>query len=124
MALLDELREMGVDVDEGVERMMGNSSLYRNMLVKFWEMVTAYAASVDFESGDYSKLIDETHKLKGASGNLSIVPLYEAYSEMVSLLRDGKAQQAAAVYRRCLPVQDRILGCIQKAEEGQGDAGQ
>ncbi len=116
MDLLDELRKLGVDVDGGLDRMMGNSTLYRNMLIKLCEMVKECADNMDFESGDYPKMIDETHKVKGASGNLSVTPLYEAYSEMVSLLRAGKAEQAAAVYQQTLPIQDKIMACIEKAK--------
>ena len=39
MNLLEELKNLGVNVDEGIERLMGNASLYERMLFKFLEMM-------------------------------------------------------------------------------------
>lgn len=39
MSLLDEMKELGVNVDEGLKRFMGNSSLYERMFGSFVKMI-------------------------------------------------------------------------------------
>ncbi len=114
MALLDELKALGVNVDEGLERMMGNSSLYERMLVKFVKVMNDLEVSPDFDNNDYAEIIEKTHTIKGASGNLSVTPVYEAYTEIVNLLRSDKPEEAKEILRNILPVQKEILACIEK----------
>lgn len=99
MALLDELKALDVNVDEGLERMMGNSSLYERMLVKFVKVMNDLEVSPDFDNNDYAEIIEKTHTIKGASGNLSVTPVYEAYTEIVNLLRSDKPEEAKEILR-------------------------
>ena len=39
MSMLDELQEIGVDVNEGLQRFMNNTSLYEKMLRTFPNMI-------------------------------------------------------------------------------------
>lgn len=114
MDLLGELKALGVNIDEGMERMMGNTSLYERMLGKFVKMMKDLEVSPDFDENDYAGIIEKAHTIKGASGNLSVTPVYEAYTEIVDLLRSAKPQQAKEVLKNILPVQEEILACIEK----------
>lgn len=112
MGLLDELKNMGVNVDEGVDRLMGNVSLYERMLVKFGEMMKKSPVSPDFDCNAYADVIEAAHAVKGAAGNLSITPIYEAYSEIVSLLRAGQPEKAKEILEGIQTAQKDILECI------------
>lgn len=114
MVLLDELKNLGVNVDEGLNRLMGNASLYERMFVKFYEMMKKAPVNPDFDSNDYADVIEVAHAVKGSAGNLSITPIYEAYAEIVSLLRAGKPEEAKKILKKVQPVQTEILGCIEK----------
>ena len=114
MGLLEDLKALNVNVDEGLERMMGNSSLYERMLVIFIKVMNDLEVSPDFDNNDYAEIIEKTHTIKGASGNLSITPIYEAYTEIVNLLRSDKPDEAKQILRDILPVQKEILACIEK----------
>lgn len=114
MDLFEELKKYGVDVEEGIDRMAGNAGLYRQMLAKFSEMARAFSADVDFEAGDIAETADQVHALKGTAGNLSVVPLYEAYTKILALLRGGDPKKAKAAYEEILPIQDKIVACIEK----------
>lgn len=114
MGLLEDLKDLGVNVEEGMNRLMGNASLYERMLGKFAGMVKDAAITPDFDSDDYADVIEKAHAIKGASGNLSITPVYEAYTEIVNLLRKEQPQQAKEVLEKVLPVQTEIINCIEK----------
>lgn len=115
MNLIQELKSLGVDTDKGLERMGGNSSLYERMLVKFVDMIKSSPVQVDFDCSDYSDILESAHAIKGASGNLAITPIYEAYSEIVRLLRAQQPEQAKTIIEKVLPVQTSILNCIEKS---------
>lgn len=114
MGLLEELKELGVNTDEGVQRLMGNASLYERMLGSFIKLVhdTPIEAG-DFDCDDCWELIEKTHALKGASGNLSVTPVYDAYTEIVNLLRQGNPGEAKVLFEKILPVQTKIIECIE-----------
>ena len=58
----------------------------------------------------------QTHTLKGVTGNLSLTPLYNAYTEITNLLREQKYDDARAALEKILPVQNDILSCIEKSK--------
>lgn len=113
MDLLDELRSLGVDIDGGLKRIMGNEKLYRRLLGSFVKMAKNNEILPDFDAADCTEAIEKAHAIKGTAGNLSITPLYEAYSEILNLLRSGKPEEARTVLQKILPVQKEILACIE-----------
>ena len=114
MGLLDELRLLGANVDEAVERMMGNEAFYQKMLGKFPAMLESAALSTDFDGSDCGPVVEKAHTLKGVTGNLSLTPLYEAYTEITNLLRAEEAEAARELLTEIQPVQEKIVACIKK----------
>lgn len=114
MNMMQELKALGVNTDEGILRMNGNVSLYERMLFKFADMMKNLSVLLDFDCDNYDEIIDVAHTIKGTSGNLSVTPVYDAYSEIVRLLRAGEPEQAKKILEQVLPVQADILKCIEK----------
>ena len=57
---------------------------------------------------------EKAHALRGTSGNLSITPVYEAYTEIMNLLRAGRPDEAKQLIAKIIPVQEQIVSCIEK----------
>lgn len=114
MSLFEELKSLGVNIDEGLGRINGNEKLYTRLLGSFVKSINANYITPDFDESDCTSAIEKTHAIKGTSGNLSITPVYEAYSQIVDLLRKGETGQAKAILEKVLPVQDQIVECIKK----------
>ncbi len=114
MDLLEELKQLGVDIDGGVARLGGNEGLYRKLLGSFVKAINQYYVGTDFDGKEYADVIERTHAIKGAAGNLSITPVYEAYTKIVELLRSDQPEQAREVLADILPVQENIIQCIEK----------
>lgn len=113
MEFMDELENLGVDVKEGLDRVMGDESLYQMMLEMFVNSIrTSPIRQEDFDRKDLDELIGRVHTLKGTAGNLSILPLFTRYTEMLTLLRGGKPEEAKAVFAKTLAVQNNIVDCI------------
>ena len=115
MSLLEELKGLGVNVDEGLGRVMGDASLYEMMLGMFVDAIATTPISLEeFSGSDLEELIRKVHTLKGTTGNLSLTPLFDGYMEALGLLRGNQPAQARAVFERMLPVQDKIVDCIKR----------
>lgn len=114
MSLLQELKDLGVETDDGLERMGGNAPLYERMLVKLKDMIKNSPVRADFDFNDYEDVLESAHSIKGAAGNLAVTPIFECYSEFVRLLREQQPEQAKQVFEKALPVQNAILDCIER----------
>ncbi len=114
MNLIQELKGLGVNTDEGLQRMGGNSSLYERMLVKLKDMIKDSPVRMDFDCNDYSDIVEAAHAIKGASGNLAVTPIYKFYSEFVKLLREQQPERAKEILEKALPVQNAIIECIER----------
>ncbi|MCH5193432.1 MAG: hypothetical protein J1F11_05675 [Oscillospiraceae bacterium] len=114
MSLIDDLKALGANTDEALGRFMGNASLYERMLGKLPPAVESNQVMPCFESGDNQGALEKAHTLKGVTGNLSLTPLYKAYSDAVTLLRDNKPDEAKEIIEKILPVQDEFIACIEK----------
>ena len=117
MSLLEELKTLNVDVDGGLKRIAGNEKLYIKLLGSFTKSINTYKVDADFDGNDYNDIIEKAHAIKGVSGNLSITPVYEAYTKVVDLLRAGKPEEARPILKEVLPVQEEIIACIEKYNE-------
>ena len=115
MDLLNELEGLGVNVKEGMERVMDDKDLYTMMLDMFVTAIdTTPIQPEDFDGETLDGLIGKIHTLKGTTGNLSIQPLFTRYTQSLTLLREGKPAEAKAAYLELLPFQEKILECIRR----------
>ncbi len=114
MSLFEDLKSLGVNVDEGLKRINGNEKLYTRLLGSYVKSIDANYITPDFDEADCTPAIEKTHAIKGTSGNLSITPVYEAYSQIVDLLRKGNPAEAKVLIEKILPVQNEIVECIKK----------
>lgn len=117
MSLLNDLKELNVNIDEGLERFMNNTALYERMLGKLVPTVKDLEVMSYFESGDLDTALANAHTLKGVMGNLSITPLYNAYTEIVALIREGNPEKAKDKLAEILPEQEKIMACIEKKNQ-------
>lgn len=112
MDILEELKELGADVDEGLGRFMKNEGLYKRMLAKLPSNIEKLEVLSFIEAGDAQTALSNAHTLKGVTGNLSLTPLYKAYTDIVALFRADKPEEAKARLLEVLPIQEKIVACI------------
>lgn len=112
--IITELKALGANIDEAMNRFMNNKELYQKMLLKLPPNIEKLPVLSLIETGDNEGALANAHTLKGIMGNLSITPLYEGYTKIVDLFRAGKPQEAQSVLESILPVQEDIVACINK----------
>lgn len=98
MNLLEEMKELGVDTDEALDRVMGDIDTYEMLLGIFSSTVKDNPINLEeFGNTDLEPLIRKIHMFKGVTGNLSIKPLYSGYQEVLNQLRSGQTEAAGQV---------------------------
>lgn len=114
MDLISELEALGVDTQDALKRFSGNSDLYKRMIGKFPASAEGLEVMSFMKDGDYATAVSNAHTLKGVTGNLSITPLYTAYTEIVNCLRANEPEKAIQTLENILPVQQQIINCIKE----------
>lgn len=114
MGMIEELKGLGVNADEGIARFMNNAALYEKMVKRFVDSAEKTKVLEFLESGDLETAKANAHNLKGVTGNLSLTPLYLGYSEIMTLLRNNDIEQARQKLGEILVTQDAIVDCIKK----------
>lgn len=114
MKLLEELEAEGADIAGGLQRLGNKADFYVRMLGRLPGLVKEKSVTESLIENDPALAVENAHAIKGAAGNLSVTPLYEAYSEIVTLLRDHNNVAAVQALQKAMPVQDRILSIIEK----------
>lgn len=114
MELLSELEGMGINTGEALRRFSNNSALYVRMLGKLPATIADLQVMPYIKSGEIDTAISNAHTLKGLTGNLSLSPLYVAYTEITNDLRAGNAEKAQSELEVILPLQNDIIACIEK----------
>lgn len=87
MITIDDLKNYGANVEEGLSRCMGNEALYLKLvaIVPGEEGFKKLKDDIDFKNLDAA--FESAHALKGVTGNLSLTPLYEPLVSITELLR-------------------------------------
>lgn len=87
--LLKELAENKVDIDNTIERFLGNKDLYLKFLNKFLAD-TNYEMFINaLKEKDYENAQRHVHTLKGVSANLGLIPIFDCASQINSKLRSN-----------------------------------
>ncbi len=116
MGLIEDVALLGADTNDGMTRCMGKPELYERMLKKLPKVVEEAPVMPYVQSGDLDTALSNAHTLKGVVGNLSLVPLFNNYTEIVNLFRDAKPEKATELLAETLKIQQSFLDCIKKYE--------
>ena len=82
-----ELEELGVELDEVMERFIGDEDLYFECMEQFVQDPAFGKLGESLGIRDYEEAFSQAHSLKGVSGNLGLTKMYQAVCEIVEPLR-------------------------------------
>ena len=108
MITIEELKDLGADVETGLSRCLGNEALYLKLVgmglgdAKFEELGTA------LDAGNLTKAFELCHALKGVIGNLALTPLYEALSDMTEKLRAREEADYQTMYSNIIEIRSKF----------------
>ncbi len=108
----EELISLGIDLDGALQRFLGKKAIFEKMLKKLPQAVADCPVAEYFEKKDYETAFANAHTLKGLAGNLSVTPMFEAYSDICDKLRAKDGEAAYEVLKNILPEQEKIIAYI------------
>ena len=104
---VEQLRALGCNTSEGLQRCMNNESFYLMLVNKFISTTDLSKLENALRENDLETAFKEAHSLKGVVGNLSLTPLFNVLVEMVEPLREKKQMDYLPVIFRqgfnCFP---------------------
>ncbi len=103
MITVEKLREMGCNVDEGLERCFGNEEMYLRLVGMIPGDANFDGLKAAIEQDDIKQAFEHAHALKGVLGNLSLTSMYDTAVTITELLR----AETVMDYR---PLLDELLG--------------
>ncbi|BBD09113.1 CHASE domain-containing protein [Desulfovibrio ferrophilus] len=108
----------GLDIPLGLERLGGNASLFRRLLIDFAHQHSDFdeQLSAALAAEDFSSAHTLVHTIKGVSGNIAAMDLHHAASALVHDLRRNHPPEAQALtqFRHEL---SRLLASLQLVTE-------
>jgi HPt (histidine-containing phosphotransfer) domain-containing protein len=105
---VDNLRDFGANVDEGIRRCVNNETFYLTMVQKALNDKSFDQLNEAVDSKDIDRAFEVAHALKGVLGNLALTPMFETVSEMVELLR-SKTDTDYSIYTEKINAQKKQL---------------
>lgn len=93
-SLLDKLEDMGAEVEETLDRLMGDEELYLEYLVQFPENQSIIDLRKSVDAKDSEQAMKDVHTLKGMALNLGLLPLVDVCMDMLLDFRAGKDEEA------------------------------
>ncbi len=96
---LETLGKFGANVEEGLTRCMNNEAFYLRLVGMALNDKTFESLGTALSENDLDKAFEEAHKLKGATGNLSLTPIYDPLVTLTELLRNKTPGDYEAIYK-------------------------
>ena len=112
---LKQLTDGGIDVNDALERFMGNEGLFERFLKKFADDENYEKLKAAVSEGDAETMLTASHTLKGVCGNLSMTELFTLFDHQVKELRAGNTEGAKALMNEI----DTAYGRVMKAVNGE-----
>lgn len=88
MITVETLRAWGANVDEGLERCLGNEAFYLRLTEKALQDPSFDRLKEAVASGDLEKGFEAAHALKGIMANMALTPILTPVQQITELLRN------------------------------------
>jgi len=103
-----------INIEEGVKRLMNNTSLYAKLLAKFKEDTRLNELDAALNIGDMEKAKTAVHTLKGLAANLALTELHKQSLEIETQIKAGKVNPdqiniVKNVYAQTLKEVDKVI---------------
>jgi HPt (histidine-containing phosphotransfer) domain-containing protein len=107
---IETLKELGANVDEGLERCLGMEDFYLEMIELGLGDERFEKLGTILEGGDLEQAFEVVHALKGVIGNLALEPLYKTVCELTEHLRAKEDMDYRPLYEKLISQRDAFKG--------------
>lgn len=107
-----KLEELGVNIDETLERFVGNEDLYLRCLNKLIDDKNYDNMKAAIANKDVTASFDSAHALKGVTANLGLDILYKEMRVITEVFRAGSLEYDAGNMDRINSAYDKVIDTI------------
>ena len=109
-----ELEGAGVNVEETLRRFMNNEMLMIKFLRKFVDDENMNKLRTLIADKHYNEVLPVAHTLKGVSGNLGLIKLYEIFSRMCQDCRNDQYEDLDGLFAQAEANYSKVVEAIKK----------
>ncbi|MES9956063.1 MAG: response regulator [Sedimenticola sp.] len=115
----------GLDAEDGLRRVGGNKALYTRLLLKFRQSQSDFGAGIRaaLAAGDMEGARRAAHTLKGVSGNIGAVELYQSSQELERLIKHNDREAIEPQIEVVETGLDGLLDQLASLDKGASDSG-
>ena len=109
-----ELEGAGVNVEETLRRFMNNEMLMIKFLRKFVDDENMNKLRTLIADKHYNEVLPVAHTLKGVSGNLGLIKLYEIFYRMCQDCRNDQYEDLDGLFAQAEANYSKVVEAIKK----------
>ncbi|OJF77374.1 MAG: hypothetical protein BKP49_02615 [Treponema sp. CETP13] len=98
--ILQELKLLDIDVDTSLIRFLNNTDMYIKYIKEFGSDNSIYDLEKYFTHKEWQKAFEKAHTLKGITGNLGILTLYDKFSKICIAYRKNNFEEMKKIYAK------------------------
>lgn len=116
--LIEELEDLGCDMEETMERFLNNEELYFDCLGKALDDKSFILLGRTLDEKDTRAAFEHAHNLKGLMANMGLAPIYNEVVAIVEPLRKGEYyEELLDYYDNMMQKRERFLKISHKYQE-------
>ena len=108
MLTIDKLKEYGANIEEGLERCMGNEAFYLKMVGMMIADNSIDKLKDALADNNLDTAFEAAHALNGVAANLSLTPLTEPAVEITELLRTRTEMDFSELLGKILEQKEKL----------------
>lgn len=113
--ILDELRNWGCDVENALERFVGDEDLYVMCLNTVLMDKSFEGLAEALRGNSIQEAFDYAHTLKGVLANMGLTPMYDITVKIVEPLRVGDSNNLMPIYEELLNAKAVLASIMENA---------
>lgn len=112
------LEALGMDLDQTLQRFVGNEGLLFRFLGRFPSDTTFEQMKAAMQAHNAEDAFHQAHTLKGVVGNLGLGNIFNAVDPMVEMLRNGEFEQAESLFPQLEAAYTQTIETLTSLNEG------
>ncbi|MCC0639635.1 MULTISPECIES: Hpt domain-containing protein [unclassified Clostridioides] len=105
---IDKLSTYGVNIEKVMERFVNDENLYYTCLLSFIEDTSFDKLGEAIENRDFSYAFEQSHTLKGVSGNLGLTGIFKSVCIIVESLRHNEYDNLQQLFQIVLAEKEKL----------------
>ena len=112
LAIIEELKNWGCDVEDAMTRFLDDEEFYVTCLYTMVQDPAYGRLGEALRAGDVQEAFEQAHTLKGVLSNMGLTPIYEIVIQLVEPLRNGNGDNLMPIYEKLLMANERLKEII------------